>query len=216
MQFFIFLFFILFQTILNQFNKIIRLFYKRLKRKNSACIERIVFRHRAHPLEFSRGTHFATFFWEYVEFVSVLQMKNVTIYEITNDEVILVMLPKNLHAYNNVRVPFFHDACFKEATNIIRISVDNFNELIQTELGSELYCKIAILHNVGRCGSTLVCHMLAAANPTKILVFSEHDFLLGLHALRSTMANLIFARLLRNCFIFITYRIPLNNSFPLE
>lgn len=200
-----FLCFKILQTILNLLNNIIRLLSVHAQRNKMVCIERIVWRYRLHDFAFASKMNFATLNWQYVDSSAVLQMKNVTVYEITKDEVTLVTLCNNLHAYNNVRIPFFFDTCFKEATNVVRIPIWDFNELVKTQLGPRLHCKIAILHNVGRCGGTLLCHMLAAANPKKILVFSEHDLFVQLHLVKPVMAESKFLQLLRSCLSFMSF-----------
>lgn len=127
-----------------------------------------------------------------------------TIHSIDNNYIYFIRMRKAVSAYANRRIPFFFYTCFTDATHLIRVPIKTFIEEVKVRLGDCPTCKIVLLQNVGRCGSTLICHMLGASNPAKIASISEHDMFVNLNKMKLHMESGHFLQLVNAC---LTYRL---------
>lgn len=125
-----------------------------------------------------------------------------TIHSIDNNYIYFIRMPKGLSAYANARIPFFFYFCFANATHLVRVPIRTFVEAAKITQGNRPACKIVLLQNVGRCGSTLICHMLGASNPAKIASLSEHDVFINLNRMKLHMERVQFVQLVNACLIY--------------
>ena len=136
----------------------------------TAKLGRIIWRQKFYNMRHASPYDFICLYLTNINPEYVLQ-PNVSLYSITNKEAVFVETPLSVNIYSSDVHPFFFVAQFLNATNVIKMSLKDF------EIIAEKVCDPTVpviwVSNTGRCGGTLLCQVFESV--PGILVINEPD-----------------------------------------